>query len=168
MTLCTSPAAQIVIRASAPSLQRESHLPARIIDVEWIRAAAAENQRTAVMPILALRPVKDTAAIDANIGSGGRRLDPNEEAMMERQLWDPMARRWPKGSRSVVVARLLLAATALPLAAAAQARTGLRPAAGWRRGAACAPFDYIPYSDRQGGGVMPGQRVVRIESPNGG
>jgi len=57
--------------------------------------------------------------------------------------------------------------TCPPVAARKAARARGR-AAGRQHRAVCAPFDYIPYSDRQRGGVVPGERVVRIESTNGG
>src|SRR3954465_5063208 len=86
---------------------------------------------------------------------------------MKRQTWDRPARRSPHGRRRALVAGLLLAAAAVPLAAPPPAGAGPGPGAGPRPSAVCAPFDYSPYSDRQPG-VTPGERVVRIESPNGG
>ena len=74
---------------------------------------------------------------------------------MMRQRWDPKARRRPKARWSALVTGLLLAATAVPLAAAAWAGTARKPAAAWRRSATCAPFDYIPEADRQRGGLTP-------------
>jgi hypothetical protein len=64
------------------------------------------------------------------------------------------------------MAGLFLAAAAAPIAAPARAAIALRPGAGWRHSAACAPFDYIPEADRRSGGLSRGQRIVRVQSHN--